>query len=192
VFNQQHVTLVNGTIEKFYAEGIVAGGVQYPLDVVIYATGFIAAEIDLRFRIIGLSSRNLLGEWKLRGAQAYLGTTVAGFPNLAFILGPNTGLGHNSVIHMMESQMTYIMHLLAYLETNGENSFWDVRPQIQNQYNSELQHKFRGTVWSSGCRSWYMNAVGLNTTLFPRLTVHFRRLTRKFDPSAYELVRQGD
>lgn len=190
VFNQQHVTLVTDAIERFVPEGIAAGGVTYGLDAVIYATGFIAADIDLKMAVIGVHGEHLMEKWKATGAEAYLGTTVSGFPNLALILGPNTGLGHNSVIHMMESQMNYIMQYIQYLEKAGKGSYLDVKAVVQDQYNEELQHKFEGTVWSSGCKSWYLNTAGKNTTLFPRLTGSFRKLTRRFDASKYHFVKQ--
>ena len=191
VFNQKHVTLITDPIERFVPEGIVADGKIYQLDAVIHATGFIAADSDWKIRIVGINGENLLEKWKVTGAEAYLGTTVSGFPNLALILGPNTGLGHNSIVHMMESQMNYIMQYIQYLEKAGAGSYLDVKAGIQNMYNEELQAKFTGTVWSSGCKSWYLNAAGKNTTLFPRLTGNFRKLTKRFDASKYNLVRKS-
>lgn len=189
-FNQPHVTLVTDAIERFVPEGIVAGGVTYPLDAVVHATGFVAADFDIELKIVGLNGQDLIQKWKEIGAEAYLGTTVSGFPNLALILGPNTGLGHNSVVHMMESQMTYVMQYIQHLEKAGSGSYLDVKEDVQSRYNQRLQEQFKGTVWSSGCKSWYINAAGKNTTLFPRLSVTFRKLLKKFDASAYRLVKQ--
>ena len=189
VFNQPNVTLVTDLIEKFVPEGIVANGVLHPLDVVVLATGFVAADIEVKVDIIGLNNRNLVDDWKRTGAEAYLGTAISGFPNLAFILGPNTGLGHNSVVHMMESQMNYVMGYLAHLEKENWNSYLDVKPEVQQQYNVVLQRELKGTVWNSGCKSWYLNRAGKNTTVFPRLTVSFRKLTKRFDAAAYQLVK---
>ena len=119
-----------------------------------------------------------------------MGSTVAGYPHLGFILGPNKGLGHNSVIHMMESQMNYLMQFIEFLEQSGEGSFLKVKEEVQENYNIKLQEQFKGTVWNSGCRSWYINEKGRNTTLFPRLTTTFRKITRKFNPGDYQFVRQ--
>lgn len=185
VFNKEHVKLVTEPIEKFLPGGIVAGGITYQLDAVIHATGFVAADIDLKMKIIGLDGDNLIDRWKLTSAEAYLGTTVNGFPNLAFILGPNTGLGHNSVVHIMESQMNYVMQYIRHLEKAGPGSYLDVKESVQEKYNQDIQKKFSNTVWSSGCKSWYLNGAGKNTTLFPRLTGYFRKLTKRFDPSVY-------
>jgi cation diffusion facilitator CzcD-associated flavoprotein CzcO len=192
-FNRPNVSLVTTAISRFLPHGILtADGAEHPLDVVIFATGFVAADINVYLRVTGLQGRNLIEEWKSAGAEAYLGTTVSGFPNLAFILGPNTGLGHNSVVHMMESQVHYLMQYLDFLRNRGGGSYLDVKPEVQQAYNQKIQKKFAGTVWVSGCKSWYTNAAGKNTTLFPRLTVAFRRLTRKFDPTAYHLIGQGE
>jgi cation diffusion facilitator CzcD-associated flavoprotein CzcO len=155
-FNRENVSLVTEPIDTFTPEGIVAGGLQHLID-----------------------------RWASTGAEAYLGTTVAGYPNLCFILGPNTGLGSNSVVHMMESQMTYIMHYIRHLEKGENGSYIDLKPEVQKKYNQDLQRKFKGTVWSSGCKSWYLNRAGKNTTLFPRLASTFRRLTKRFDPTVY-------
>ena len=191
VFNRKNVTLVTEAIERFTTDGIVAGGRFYPQDIVVLATGFVAADIDLYLQVIGKNGKNLIDEWKTSGAEVYLGTTVSGYPNLCFLLGPNTGLGHNSVVHMMESQMNYVMKYLAFLEKAGEGSFLDVKADVQQRYNEQLQQQFTGTVWSSGCKSWYTNAAGKNTTLYPRLSVTFRRLTKRFDPAAYTIHRQA-
>jgi cation diffusion facilitator CzcD-associated flavoprotein CzcO len=190
VFNRENVALVTEPIETFTAEGIMAGGRLHPLDAVVFATGFIAADIDLYLIVIGLHGKNLVDEWKRTGAEAYLGTSITGYPNLCFLLGPNTGLGHNSVVHMMESQMNYIIQYIAFLESKAEGSYLDVKPDAQETYNERLQQQFKGTVWSSGCKSWYLNAAGKNTTLYPRLSVTFRKKTKRFNPSAYTLFRQ--
>jgi cation diffusion facilitator CzcD-associated flavoprotein CzcO len=163
----------------------VANGHEYTLDAVVLATGFVAADIDLYMKVVGRNGEDLMDRWKKTGAEAYKGTTVTGFPNLCFLLGPNTGLGHNSVLHMMESQVNYIMHYLHYLEGLPGDSFLDIKGDVQTRYNQNLQQQFRGTVWNSGCKSWYINAAGKNTTLYPRLTVSFRRQTKVFDPEAY-------
>jgi hypothetical protein len=104
------------------------------------------------------------------------------------MLGPNTGLGHNSVVHIMESQMNYVMEYIKLLESKGERSVLNVKPDVQETYNTEIQSKFPGTVWNSGCKSWYMNAQGKNTTLYPGLTVTYRKQTRKLNVGDYEVM----
>lgn len=189
-FNRPNVSLVSGSIERFTEKGFITGdGKEHQLDAVIFATGFVAAEINFYTRIIGKEGKELTEGWKDKGAEAYLGTTVAGYPNMAIILGPNTGLGHNSVILMMEAQMNYIMQYLGQLEKSGEGTYLDVKESAQQVYNTRLQQQFGGTVWTSGCHSWYMNAQGKNTTLYPRLVEHFRQETKKFYPQLYQIVQ---
>ncbi|WP_224998662.1 NAD(P)/FAD-dependent oxidoreductase [Cesiribacter sp. SM1] len=190
-FNRENVNLVIESIECFTERGIVtADGKEHQLDAVIFCTGFVAADINLYTKIIGLDGRELVQEWSDTGAEAYLGTTIAGYPNFAYFLGPNTGLGHNSVVHIMESQMNYLMQYLAQLERLGEGSYLDVLEEEQQAYNSWLQQQFKGTVWSSGCKSWYQNKRGKNTVLYPRLASSFRKETEVFNPMAYRQVRQ--
>lgn len=189
-FNRQNVQLVTDRIERLTPQGIVtADGNEHRMDAIVYGTGFVVADMDFYIQVTGLDGRNLVEEWKATVAEAYLGTTVSSYPNLAFILGPNTGLGHNSVVHMMESQMSYIMQYIIHLEKSGNGSYLDVKQEEQQAYNQRLQQQFAGTVWTSGCRSWYMNKDGKNTTLYPRLTVTFCKKTRSFNPAAYHLVQ---
>jgi cation diffusion facilitator CzcD-associated flavoprotein CzcO len=188
-FNRPNVTLETTSIQEWNAKGIItADGIQHDFDAIVLATGFVAAEIELYTTITGLNNRDLLSEWRQTGAQAYRGTTVSGFPNLAFILGPNTGLGHNSVVHMMESQMNYLIDYLKLLENHGPNGYLDVNADIQAKHNQHLQTQFEGTVWQSGCQSWYLNREGKNTTLYPRLTAQFRKELKHLDEGAYEVV----
>ena len=188
-FNRENVTLVTEPIETFTPEGIKAGGQLHALDVIVFSTGFGAADIELYTQVIGLDGENLMDRWKRTGAEAYLGTTVAGYPNFCYMLGPNTGLGSNSVVHMMESQMAYIMQYIQFVEQTGESAYLDLKADVQKEYNRHLQKQFSGTVWSSGCKSWYINRAGKNTTIFPRLATTFRRLTKNFDPTVYRLCR---
>jgi cation diffusion facilitator CzcD-associated flavoprotein CzcO len=191
-FNRANVSLVTEKIDRFTESGIVtADGKEHLLDAVVFCTGFVAADINFYMKIIGLEERELVQEWNKHGAEAYLGTTIAGYPNLAYLLGPNTGLGHNSVVHIMESQMNYMMQYIEQLESLGEGAFLDVFEEEQQAYNDWLQQQFRGTVWSSGCKSWYQNKEGKNTVLYPRLASTFRKETKVFNPKAYRHVQQG-
>jgi hypothetical protein len=120
--------------------------------------------------------------------EAYLGTTVAGFPNLFMLMGPNTGLGHNSVVFMIESQVNYVIDALRFMGRGGLAAI-DVRDDVQTSYNEELQRRLQGTVWNSGgCKSWYLDAKGRNTTIWPGFTWPYRQRTRHFDPADYALI----
>ncbi|PRY11656.1 cation diffusion facilitator CzcD-associated flavoprotein CzcO [Pontibacter ummariensis] len=189
-FNRSNVHLVTEPIQQFAPKGILTSdAMEHQLNAVVFATGFVAADMDLYTKVIGSEGNNLLDEWQAKGAEAYKGTTVSGYPNLAFILGPNTGLGHNSVVHMMESQMNYIMQYIQYLERSGEDSYLNLKEEVQQAYNNRLQQELKNTVWASGCKSWYLNKKGKNTTLYPRLTVTFRKETRHFNPEAYQVLK---
>jgi cation diffusion facilitator CzcD-associated flavoprotein CzcO len=193
-FSRQNVTLETDAILEVTANGIRTANTQsgqtlHEFDVLICATGFEVASISNDMKIIGLNGRELLSEWRERGAmEAYKGSSVTGFPNLNFMLGPNTGLGHSSMISIMEAQANYIMGYTELLEQHA-NAYLDVKPEIQREHNAQLQTQFVGTVWASGCKSWYINSSGKNTTLYPRLVQAFRNRTRGVNPLEYELVK---
>jgi hypothetical protein len=135
-------------------------------------------------RIHGRDGRALADVWT-DGAQAHRGTTIAGFPNLFMLVGPNTGLGHTSMIYMIESQVAYTIDALRHLRRTGAAAV-EVRPQAQVAYNEVVQRWMDGTVWTAGgCASWYLDAQGRNTTLWPTFSWRFRRATRRFQPAEY-------
>ncbi|MEO8179869.1 MAG: NAD(P)/FAD-dependent oxidoreductase [Deltaproteobacteria bacterium] len=158
------------------------------VDVIIFATGFKVQELVPRGMFFGSGGRELADAWR-DGAEAYKGTTVAGFPNLFFLLGPNTGLGHSSVIFMIESQVAYVMDALRQMRTNNWSAL-EVQAEAQAAFNRELDAKSASAVWKSGCRSWYLTENGRNTTMWPDFTFRFRHLTRRFDSQAYRTERQ--
>jgi cation diffusion facilitator CzcD-associated flavoprotein CzcO len=188
-FSRKNVTLETDAILEVTPNGIRTANAQHEFDVLICATGFEVASISNDMRIIGLNGRELLSEWRERGTmEAYKGSSISGFPNLNFMLGPNTGLGHSSMISIMEAQANYIMAYTELLEQNA-NAYLDVKPEIQREHNAQLQTQFVGTVWASGCKSWYINSSGKNTTLYPRLVQAFRNRTRDVNSLEYELVK---
>ncbi len=189
---RDNVDLITSGIRQIKANSIVdEDGVEREIDALILGTGFVASEFLVDMQIYGRKSsqgqpRELLSEWKETGPEAYFGISTSGYPNLFFLLGPNTGLGHNSVILMMESQYNYIMDYLRYLE-KGHKRFLDIDPSVQSAHNAELQEKLKDTVWQTGgCESWYQTSSGKNTTLWPGSTVGYRRLTRHVHKEAYQ------
>lgn len=191
-FNRYNVELLTESVSHFTAKGLVTtSGKTVEADVVIFCTGFHAADtIGFDMSIKGLEGKDLIKEWAAKGISGYKGITVSGFPNLAFVLGPNTGLGHTSVLHMMDSQMNYIMDYLALLEQQTPTAYLNTKLPVQQAYNQQLQAMFAGTVWASGCQSWYLDSHGRNTTLYPRLTVDYRKETRHLNPADFEIVAQ--
>jgi hypothetical protein len=121
--------------------------------------------------------------------SAYLGVTVSGFPNLFLLLGPNTGLGHNSVVLMIEAQVGYVMSCLALMK-RSRRQVLEVRPEAQKQFVTDIHRRLAGTVWQSGgCRSWYQDQrTGENTALWPGSVVAYTHRTRAVSPADYELT----
>ncbi len=184
---QPQVTVVNGGVERADATGIVTSdGVHHEVDVIIWGTGFKASEFLAPMHITGLGGRELNQSWQ-DGAEAYLGMTVAGFPNFFMMYGPNTNLGHNSIVFMLESQMNYIRQCALALHQRGAR-YMDVKPVPMNEFNRKLQERLHKTVWDSGCTSWYVNAAGKNTANWSGFTVDYRLRTSKPNWSHYHVV----
>jgi cation diffusion facilitator CzcD-associated flavoprotein CzcO len=182
-----NVELVTEGIREVTPAGIVTcEGREVALDAIVLATGFQAAEQVAPFGVYGRGGRDLDAAWA-DGAEAYLGTTVAGFPNLFLLVGPNTGLGHTSMVLMIEAQIRYAADAIRTIGARGWR--WaDVRPDAQARYNRRLHARLARTVWASGCDSWYRTRAGRNTTLWPGFTFEFMARTRRFDPGAYEVA----
>lgn len=185
------VHLVTAAVREIRPHSVVdAEGREHEFDVLIYGTGFRVMDIPLGHRLRGRDGRTLSEVWQEQGAQAYRGTTVAGFPNLFLLLGPNTALGHTSVVIMIESQIGYVGDALAAMRRADASSL-DVRLQKQHEYNAALQRELDDTVWNSGgCRSWYRDEHGRNFALWPSHTYTFMRQMQRFDPEAYELRKR--
>ncbi|HSL09580.1 MAG TPA: NAD(P)/FAD-dependent oxidoreductase [Pseudonocardiaceae bacterium] len=182
---RSNVDLVSAGIAQVGTDWVqAADGTRREVDTVIFGTGFHVTDFPMAVRIRGRDGRSLADVWA-EGVQAHRGTTVAGFPNLFMLVGPNTGLGHTSLIYMIESQVAYTIDALRYLRRTGVAAV-EVRPQAQLAYNEVVQRRMDGTVWTAGgCASWYLDAQGHNTTLWPTFTWRFRRATRRFQPAEY-------
>jgi cation diffusion facilitator CzcD-associated flavoprotein CzcO len=184
---RENVDLVTEGIRAITPKGVLtADGVEHELDALVFATGFQAAEAVAPYAIRGRGGRDLNEAWR-DGAEAYLGTTVSGFPNFFMIVGPNTGLGHSSMVFMIESQVAYILSCLRTM-AKDRLRLVDVRGEAQRRFNEGLHARLARTVWSSGCASWYQTKAGKNTTLWPGFTFEYRLRTRRFDKRDYEVV----
>jgi cation diffusion facilitator CzcD-associated flavoprotein CzcO len=174
-----NVEVITDAIREVKPHGIVtADGRERQVDAIIFATGFRAQQPFEPAAVLGRGGVDIVDTWQA-GPEAYLGTTVSGFPNFFMLVGPNTGLGHNSMVYMIESQIRYVMSALRQMSTAGLSAV-DVRPEVQRAFNEQLQTRHAGTVWASGCRSWYLNENGRNTTLWPGPSFIFRHKTRRF------------
>ncbi len=186
---RENLHLITEHIDEINNTGIkTKDGVQHNLDAIVFATGFYAAEGVVMFDVRGRNGVSLNEAWK-DGAEAYLGTSVAGFPNLFMVVGPNTGLGHSSMILMIEAQVHYILEAIKLMKNENLKSV-DVKTETQKAFNEDLQQKLSKTVWQSGgCVSWYQTKTGKNVTLWPDFTFTFMKKTKKFEAEKYELVR---
>ena len=179
-----NVELLTEGVAKLRGNRVVGeSGSEREVDAVIFATGFITTEFVSPMKITGRGGADLAAAWK-GGAATHLGISVAGFPNFFLLAGPNTALGHNSLIFMIESQVNYMVGALRRMRRAGLRSI-EVRPEVQARSYAEVQQRMKGTVWASGCRSWYMTADGRNDTLWPGSTLDYWRRTLRFDPENY-------
>jgi len=156
------------------------------LDVLIHATGFKPFDMVDGLTVTGRDGRNLGAEWGA-APNAHRGITVSGFPNLFFLMGPNTGLGHNSMIYMIESGVAYVMDALRKMDTRVARAL-HVKPEAQASFVADVRERLKGTVWASGCSSWYRGEDGEIPTLWPDFTFNYRRLTRELDAENYEFL----
>lgn len=187
-FNLPHVELVSGAVARLDAEGVIDSNDQHrSADVVLLGTGFKPTEPFEPGLVTGRDGVDLAEHWR-DGPQAYKGTAVAGFPNLFLLMGPNTALGHNSVLLMIEAQIRYLLAALDHADRHQWRCL-EVRDSAQQQWNTELQGRLANSQWNQGgCSSWYLHPrSGLNTTLWPRSTLTYRRLLAQFDEAAYHL-----
>ncbi len=184
---QPNVELVASGVREVRPDGVVAeDGSLHEADTIVLATGFHVTDSPFVERVRGVGGRTLGEAWG-GSPQAYLGATVAGFPNLFFLAGANTGLGHNSVVFMIEANIHYAMAALRAMRERGAARV-EVRSNVQETYNAELQRRLARSVWNTGgCSSWYIDANGRNSTAWPYFTWRFWLRTRRFKPSDYHL-----
>jgi cyclohexanone monooxygenase len=190
---RENVDLVTDPIAKVTGNAVVtADGLEREVDVIVVATGFMPTELPLAQHVAGRDGRTLAEHWAEHGMQAYKGATVAGFPNLFFIVGPNTGLGHSSMVFMIESQVAYLTDAVRTMRRHKLATV-EVEQAALESFNTRLQRRMKRTVWSAGgCQSWYLDDHGRNVTLWPRSTFTFRSMTATFDLKAYRSTARED
>ncbi|MGW2205615.1 flavin-containing monooxygenase [Streptomyces sp. NPDC001774] len=168
---------------------VAADGTETEVDAIVFGTGFHVTDMPIADRVVGADGVRLSEAWK-DGVQSLRGATVDGFPNWMTIIGPNTGLGNSSMILMIESQLNYMADYLRQLDVLGGRAALAARPSAVGAWNRKVQDRMERTVWKSGgCDSWYLDANGRNTTLWPGTTGEFRRETRRVDLAEYEVLR---
>jgi cation diffusion facilitator CzcD-associated flavoprotein CzcO len=183
---EDNVELVTGGVEKVTPRGVVGrDGIEREVDAIVFGTGFEVTDIPAARFITGRGGRGLDGVW--HGSPSALnGATIPGFPNLFMLLGPNTGLGHSSMVYMIESQIAYVMGALDAMDERGAATV-EARPEAVTAYNDKIDRQLDGTVWNTGCASWYLDDTGRNATLWPDWTFRFRQRLAKFDVASYRL-----
>ena len=185
---RDNVELVTDGVAEVRERSIVTtGGRELEVDALLFGTGFHTIDMPIGRIVHGRDGRSLADVWA-GSPHAHLGSTVPGFPNLFILLGPNTGLGHSSMVYMIESQIAYVMDALKAM---GDAGVVEVRPEVEAAYHAEMQRRMQGTVWNTGCKSWYLDATGNNPTLWPDWTWRFRRRAARFDPADYVIVRRA-
>ena len=186
-----NVELVTDGISEVREHSIVtADGVEREVDTIIFSTGFHVADMPVGKQVRGRSGKTLDEAWQ-GSPRAHLGSTVPGFPNLFMLLGPNTGLGHSSMVYMIESQIAYVLDALRTMERSGA-AVAEVRRSAVDRFNGAIEDQLDGTVWNTGCASWYLDDTGRNATLWPDWTWRFRQRTSRFDAADYELASAPD
>jgi cation diffusion facilitator CzcD-associated flavoprotein CzcO len=190
---RDNVELVTDGIAEITPTGIVTNdGTEREVDCLIVATGFYTTDQPIAHHLKGRDGRTLADVWAEHGMASYKGTTTVGFPNLFQIVGANTGLGHSSMVFIIESQIAYILSALEQMRQKGIATV-EPSPQAQAAWNSDVQRRMKRTVWSTGgCASWYLDEHGRNTTLWPRSTFSFRALLRRFDLEKYVVTTASD
>jgi cation diffusion facilitator CzcD-associated flavoprotein CzcO len=176
---QPNVEVVTEAVTEVREGGIaLASGRFLEVDAIIHGTGFAVHRYLGGIPVTGRGGLSLTDRWR-DGAEAYLGTMVSGFPNLFLMTGPNTGLGHNSMVVMIEGQAGWTARAIAVLRDRALAAI-EPRPEAEAAWNRSLRDRTAHTVWSSGCRSWYLDPHGRNTTLWPGFASGFRARTARF------------
>jgi len=184
---QPRVELVTEKITEVREHGVVtADGAEHEVDAIIFGTGFHVVDAMDSLPIVGANGLKLQDAWR-GGVEAYYGMTVSGFPNLFLLVGPNTGLGHNSIVFMIEAQVRYVARCLKLLKHRGATAL-NVRTDVQRAFNDRLQARLGDTVWSTGCKSWYLDDAGRNRTIWPGFTFSYWWQTRRPRRSDFEVI----
>ena len=190
-----YLTLARGNVEVVTEEAarirrdsvVTTDGAERRADVLIFGTGFHVTETVATLPLRGRGGRPIAEAWR-DGISAYLGASVHGFPNLFFMLGPNTGLGHNSVLLMVEAQAEHVARVLAEMRDQGIETV-EPRAEVQDRFTGELERRLAGMVWQTGgCRSWYQDPQGRSPTLWPGTVPEFRRRARAAGLADYRRV----
>jgi cation diffusion facilitator CzcD-associated flavoprotein CzcO len=174
-----------GIAEVRESSVLTVDGQEREVDALIFCTGFRTTDLLSPVLFRGRNGVSLNQAWQ-SGAEAFRGVTVTGFPNLFMLIGPNSRVGYNSIVFMIEAQTRYILECLKLMRRNGADSI-EARPEEQARFNARLQQRMGRTVYASGCKSWYLDESGKGTILWPGLSSQYWRDTRRLISSEYVL-----
>ncbi len=185
---RDNVDVLTDGIARVTERGVVAAdGTEHEADVIVFGTGFRPTDLLTPLSIRGRGGVDINDAWR-DGISAYKGTTAAGFPNMFVLTGPNTGLGHSSMVFMIESQVEYVLDAIRTVRERGAKAC-EVKPEAVAKYTARIDEELEGTIWNrGGCASWYFDSHGKNRTLWPGFTFDFRRRLSRFDADKYELT----
>ncbi|MFZ0092009.1 MAG: NAD(P)/FAD-dependent oxidoreductase [Solirubrobacteraceae bacterium] len=185
----ENVELVPAGLAEVRPRSVIdTTGAEREVDAIIFGTGYHVTDPPVAQQVRGRDGRLLADVWQ-GSPRAYFGTAVPDFPNFFMLLGPNTGLGHSSMVYMIESQIEHALQAVQALQRSGAATI-EVRPEAHEAFNRRVDGQMAGTVWDiGGCASFYLDATGRNATLWPDWTWRFRQLCTAFDPGAYSLTR---
>jgi cyclohexanone monooxygenase len=186
-----NVDLVTEPIAKISGHAVVtADGEEHPVDAVVVCTGFFTTDQPIAHHITGRDGRTLAEHWADTGMRALRGTTIPGFPNFFMIVGPNTALGHSSMVQIIEAQIDYVRGAIKTLREQDLGAL-EPSPQAHDRWNESVQRSMKHTIWvTGGCHSWYLDEHGRNTVTWPHTTVSFRRQLASFDADSYVTTPQ--
>jgi cation diffusion facilitator CzcD-associated flavoprotein CzcO len=181
-----NVEVVSEAIAEMREGSVVTvDGQEREVDALIFCTGFRTTDLLSPVHFSGRNGVALNDAWR-SGAEAFRGFTVAGFPNLFLLIGPNSRVGYNSIVFMIEAQTHYIIECLRLMQRNGASSI-EARREEQVRFNERLQQRMGRTVYASGCKSWYLDESGKGTILWPGLSSQYWKDTRRLTPAEYIL-----
>jgi cation diffusion facilitator CzcD-associated flavoprotein CzcO len=183
---QPNVDLVGALAEVRPGSVVDAEGTEHEVDAIVFGTGFHVADPPIGDRLRGRGGRLMSEVWDGR-PRAYMGTSVPDFPNLFLLLGPNTGLGHSSMVYMIEAQIEHVLAALTAMEARAAGTI-EIDERAYEGWNAEIDRRMAKTVWATGCPSFYIDASGRNAVLWPDWTWRFRRRAARLDPAAYRLA----
>jgi cation diffusion facilitator CzcD-associated flavoprotein CzcO len=183
---RDNVELLTGGLAEVRPNTIVAGdGTEREVDAIVWGTGFQVTDIPFAHLVRGAGGRSLADVWG-GSMKAFKGTSIPGFPNFWMLAGPNTGLGHSSMVYMIESHVAHVMSALTEMD-RARAGVAEVRQEAMDRFVAEVDSRMGSTVWASGCKSWYRDSTGRISTLWPDWTWRFRRQVKDFDPAEYRL-----